>query len=73
MHFKNGQGKEDETEKQKVTDFPEQGNMDLSEAESPCKIGEMGERKEESSLLSPMGKILQGEKGSAEKKHGRDK
>ena len=73
MHFKNGQGKEDETEKQKITDFPEQGDMDLSEAESPCKTGEMGERKEESRLLSPMGKILQGKKGSAEEKHGCDK
>ena len=73
LHFKKGQRKEDETEKQKITNFPEQGDMDLSEAESPRKIDEMGEREEGSSFLSPLGKILQREKGSAEKKHGGDK
>ena len=33
----------------------------------------MGERKEESSFLSPRRKIFKGEKGSAEEKHGCDK
>jgi len=73
VHFKNGQGKEDETEKQKITGFPKQGEIDVTEAEGPCKVGEMGEREDEGKLLSPRGKIVKGEKGSAEEKHGRDK
>jgi hypothetical protein len=73
VHFKDGQGKEDEAEKQKITGFPKQGEIDLSKAEGPCKVGEMGERKDERKLLSPRRKILKGEKGSAEEKHGRDK
>ena len=73
MHFKNGQGKEDKTEKQKVTDLPKLGEIDVSEAEGPCKVGEMGEREDEGKLLSPRGKVVEGEKGSAKEKHGRDK
>jgi hypothetical protein len=73
VHFKNGQGEEDHTEKQKITDFPKQGEIDLSVAEGPCKIGEMGEREDEGKLMSPVGKILKREKGSAEEKHGGDK
>lgn len=69
----NGQRKEDKTKKQKITYFPELGKIDVSEAESPGKVGKMGEREDEGNLLSPRGKILKGEKGSAEEKHGRDK
>ena len=73
MHFKNSQGKEDKTEKQKVTDLPKLGEIDVSEAEGPCKVGEMGEREDEGKLLSPKGKILKGEESSAEEKHRCDK
>lgn len=58
MHFKNGPGKEDETEKQEIAGFPKLGQIDVSEAEGPCKIGEMREREDEGKLLSPTGKIL---------------
>jgi hypothetical protein len=73
VHFKDGEGKEDETEKQKITDSPKQGEIDVSEAEGPCEIGEMGEREDEGKMLRPRGKILKREKGPAEEKHGRDK
>ena len=73
VHFKNGQRKEDKTKKQEITGCPKQGEIDVSKAESPCEIGKMGERKDEGKLLSPRGKIFKGEKGSAKKKHGRDK
>ena len=72
-HFENGQGEEDDAEKQKISDFPQQGEMDLAIAKSPRKAGEMSERKEKRRLPGPMRKILKGEEGSAEEKHGCDK
>jgi hypothetical protein len=72
LHFEKGQGEEDETEDQEITDFPKQEWRELPEAERPCKIGEMGEREEEGNFLRPPGKIINGEEGSAEEKHRGD-
>ena len=72
LHLEEGQGEEDETENQEITDFPKQGWRELPKAEGPSKIGEMGEREEEGNLLRPPGKILNGEEGSAEEKHRGD-
>ncbi len=73
VHFRNSEGEEDQAENQKITRFPERGETDLSEAEIPCKVGQVGEREDEGELLGPGRKVFNGEKGPAEEKHGRDK
>ena len=73
MHLKNGQWEKDETKKEEITNFPEQGQTELSIIEGPCEIGEMGKGEDQCDLLSPSGKILNGKKGAAKEKHRGDK
>jgi len=61
---------EDRAEGHEVERVPQKSPLEITQAERPGQLHEMGERKGESSFLHPGRKVFQGEERTAEEEHG---